>query len=86
MSFQFENIVDIRYIFGDVLIEKPTSIGRHKKDLEAFYRMLKEQESCEHEYGKPVKTIYGFMGKQCNKCYYVAKLKKSDLKQTTSMD
>ena len=78
MTFELEKIVDIRPMFGEVLKGKPTAIERYRQDRAAFYEILKKQQTCEHEYGKPIKTIYGFIGQQCKKCHYINKLKKSN--------
>ena len=47
----------------------------YKKYLEYMRKEGKQQEVCKHEYKVPTMTIHGYCGKQCNKCYYIARVK-----------
>jgi hypothetical protein len=52
-------------------------LASFKEHLKIMHKKWEEQEVCEHEYNVPVMTIYGYCGKQCNKCHYITRIKDS---------
>lgn len=82
MIFEFEKILDKRYFFQEVLEDYPPAIEGYKKQLISYNQMLKQQETCKHDFGKPTESIFGTIIQQCSKCKYIQKVKKkSKLKQ-----
>jgi predicted transcriptional regulator len=52
-------------------------LAAFKEHLKYMRKKWKEQEVCKHEYNVPVMTIYGYCGKQCNKCHHITRIKDS---------
>jgi hypothetical protein len=52
-------------------------LSSFKEHLKYMHKKWKEQEVCKHEYNVPAMTIHGYCGKQCNKCYYITRVKDS---------
>ncbi|MGH9975961.1 MAG: hypothetical protein ACRD8Z_09025, partial [Nitrososphaeraceae archaeon] len=52
-------------------------LASFKEHLKYMHKKWEEQEVCKHEYNVPVMTIYGYCGKQCNKCHYITRIKDS---------
>lgn len=75
MTLEFERILDKRYSFQEALEGWAPAIEGYKKWLYSYNEMLKEQENCKHEFGKPTESIYGIIIQQCSKCKYMQKVK-----------
>jgi predicted transcriptional regulator len=53
----------------------PKAANAHKEFIYSMYQKWEKQKECEHTYGDPVMTLFGFYGRQCNKCHYIKKVK-----------
>jgi hypothetical protein len=71
-------------LFKDFIKDLPRRLELHKEELEHMYQRWEEQQACQHNYGKPTMTLYGYYGKQCSKCHYIKKVKASTIKSAMS--
>ncbi len=72
----FDNLYPlIGQLFKETIKDLPRLLELHKKELENMYQRWEEQQACQHNYGKPTMTIFGYYGKQCSKCHYIKKIK-----------
>jgi predicted transcriptional regulator len=58
----------ISYELEKILNELPNATDSFKAQLEYIEQEIKEQQSCNHEFGQPTDTLYGY-ARQCSKCH-----------------
>lgn len=63
---------ELKKMITDLPNERESFIDATEKMEEKW----KKQEDCKHEFGQPTYTLTGY-GRQCSKCYYIEKVKKS---------
>jgi predicted transcriptional regulator len=57
----------VNYEFQKIFRNLFSEVEQYKSYVEEIKEKWKKQEKCEHEYGQPRTTIFGFCGKECNK-------------------
>lgn len=78
LTLEFERIRGKPYIFKNFIESiSSSSIQRYKKKMEHLQRGLELQKSCKHVFKKSVRVFHGH-AKQCKKCMYTERVKKSN--------
>ena len=78
LTLEFERIRGKPYVYKKFIDSTSSSspIQRYKKKLEGLHKCLEIQRSCKHAFKKPIRVFDGY-AKQCKKCMYTEKVKKS---------
>jgi hypothetical protein len=69
--------------FKKIFESMPSEIDSYKKFLARTFARFKQQEHCDHQYGKPAMTLQGYYRKQCVKCNYLKKVGPSERKKNS---
>jgi predicted transcriptional regulator len=76
----------ITFEFQRIFQNLSSEIDGYKLQIEELKQKRKEQEKCEHQFGKPVISIYGLYARQCVKCNHFKKVKESVYKVVSDLE
>ncbi|HET7391767.1 MAG TPA: hypothetical protein VFJ51_13175, partial [Nitrososphaeraceae archaeon] len=76
----------ITYEFQKIFQNLASEIKSYKSRIKEVEQKKKKQNECEHQFGQPRKTIYGFYGRQCIKCSNIRRVKESVYKLISELE